>query len=164
MKSLLILGAGGHGKVVQEVAHDFLGYEMIDFLDDNAKNAIGKIEDFGKFRSTYKNAFVALGNNALREGLIMKLKANNFIVVNIIHPSAIISSSTKLGTGIYIGAGAILNSNTTVCDGTIIGIGARMDHDSVASKFSYIKTGAVLMDGSTIGEKGTIKEGSFFYK
>lgn len=162
MKNLLILGAGGHGKVVKETAHDFLGYDKIDFLDDNFKDAIGRIEELEKFRNNYENAFVALGNSDLREKIVIKLEKYSFNLVNIIHPSAIVSSSTNFGKGIYIGAGAILNSNTTICDGVIIGIGAKMDHDSVAGKFSYIKTGAVLMDGSTVGEKEIVKEGSFY--
>lgn len=44
MKRLLIIGAGGHGKVVAEVAAD-IGYEHIDFLDDTAQEAIGKVSE-----------------------------------------------------------------------------------------------------------------------
>lgn len=38
--NLLIIGAGGHGKVVVEIAVDF-GYEKIDFLDDDSPEAVG---------------------------------------------------------------------------------------------------------------------------
>jgi hypothetical protein len=41
MKSLLIIGAGSHGRVVAETA-EVCGYDKIDFLDDNSRNAIGK--------------------------------------------------------------------------------------------------------------------------
>lgn len=44
MKRLLIIGAGGHGKVVAEVAKD-VGYEEIAFLDDISLEAIGKISE-----------------------------------------------------------------------------------------------------------------------
>jgi UDP-N-acetylbacillosamine N-acetyltransferase len=162
MKSLLILGAGGHGKVVKEIARDFLGYEVVDFLDDNAKNAIGRIKDLEKFRKSYTKAFVALGNNDLRKELFIMLEKKGFEIVNIIHPSAIISSSVKLGKGIYIGAGAILNAKTIICDGVIIGIGAKIDHDSKVCEFSYIKTGSIVMAGSKVCEKEIIKEGSVY--
>ena len=42
MKKLLIIGYGGHGKVVREIAED-IGYTDIAFLDDNNNEAIGKI-------------------------------------------------------------------------------------------------------------------------
>lgn len=50
MKSLLIVGAGGHGQVVKKIAQD-LGYERIDFIDDHNSHAIGKIKDFEKIES-----------------------------------------------------------------------------------------------------------------
>lgn len=55
-KRLLILGAGGHGKVVREVALSLLDidgnpvYESVDFLDDNSVDVIGKIADLEKYR------------------------------------------------------------------------------------------------------------------
>lgn len=59
-KRLLVIGDGGHGKVVAEVAED-IGYEKIAFLDDNSPNAVGKISEMGKFREEYSEAFVGYG-------------------------------------------------------------------------------------------------------
>ena len=50
MKSILIIGAGGHGQVVAEIAED-CGYLKIAYLDDNSDLAIGKINEMDKFRS-----------------------------------------------------------------------------------------------------------------
>lgn len=69
MKHLLIIGAGGHGKVVAEVAED-VGYEQIAFLDDHAPEAIGKVSELEIFKEQYSNAFVGIGNNKLRGELI----------------------------------------------------------------------------------------------
>lgn len=59
MHALLIIGAGGHGQVVAEVA-SACGYDKIDFLDDQNKCAIGKIKEFDKYLDQYKEAFVVL--------------------------------------------------------------------------------------------------------
>ena len=56
MKALLIIGAGGHGRVVAEVATE-LGYDNIAFLDDNSETSIGKIDEMDKFVENYHNAF-----------------------------------------------------------------------------------------------------------
>ena len=61
-KNLLILGAGGHGKVVREVALSIVDgymprYSKVDFLDDYADNAIGKIQDLKDYVEIYDDLF-----------------------------------------------------------------------------------------------------------
>ena len=58
MKKILVIGAGGHGKVVAEVA-EALGYDAVAFLDDNSAIAIGKTSEFEKFQEEYPEAFVS---------------------------------------------------------------------------------------------------------
>lgn len=67
-KSLLIIGAGGHGKVVKEVA-EAVGYDKIAFLDDNSAEAVGKIADAKQFVQEYQAAVVGIGNNKFRSKL-----------------------------------------------------------------------------------------------
>lgn len=68
-KNLLIIGAGGHSKVVKEIA-EALGYTKIDFLDDNSTEAIGKIADSKDYVDKYHEAFVGIGNNKFRGELL----------------------------------------------------------------------------------------------
>ena len=68
MKKLVILGAGGHGKVVADIAVKN-GYEEIVFLDDNKTSCagfsvVGKIEDAAKIKG---DKFVAIGDANLRQ-------------------------------------------------------------------------------------------------
>ena len=60
-KSLLILGAGGHGKVVKEVALAIKNtsenvYDRVDFLDDNSNEAVGKISEVELFKKAFPQA------------------------------------------------------------------------------------------------------------
>ena len=71
-KSLLIIGAGGHGRVVKEIAESIeegnsLKYGTIDFLDDNFEKSVGKIDDLGSIGKNYDEVFCAIGNNELRK-------------------------------------------------------------------------------------------------
>ncbi|MDZ5016926.1 hypothetical protein GNF72_17230, partial [Clostridium perfringens] len=77
MDNLLIIGAGGHGKVVAEAAELEKKYDKISFLDDreDIKNIynfkiVGKIDEYVNFANYYKYAFVAIGNNEKRLELI----------------------------------------------------------------------------------------------
>jgi len=51
-KSLLIIGAGGHGFVIKEIAES-CKYDRIDFLDDKNPVAIGRISNLDKFAKEY---------------------------------------------------------------------------------------------------------------
>ena len=70
---LIIIGAGGHGKVVLDIAKKLGHWKYINFLDDNEKlkivsgiNVLGKTSDASKYVSTH-DIFVAIGNNTVRE-------------------------------------------------------------------------------------------------
>ena len=76
-KNLLIIGAGGHCKVVKEIA-EALCYKNIAFLDDNSQEAIGKIADSKAFVNDYQEAFVGIGNNKFRGELLTRLEQEGF--------------------------------------------------------------------------------------
>ena len=65
--NLLIIGMGGHGYVVKEVAENMDVFDRIDFIDDHNEKAIGTIKDLKKLRSTYDTIHVSIGNLELRK-------------------------------------------------------------------------------------------------
>lgn len=117
---LLILGAGGHGKVVKEVAESIVDssgkcvYEQIEFLDDKNKEAIGKIEDIEKFVGEFDHAFVGIGNNKLRGKLINRLERAGYKIPVLIHPTAYVSRSAEIRKGTVIEPKAIVKAGISV--------------------------------------------------
>ena len=132
--NLLIIGAGGHGKVVAEIAAD-CGYRKIDFLDDNSSDAIGKISDLEKL-----------------EGL-------GYQVPVLIHPTAYISRTAKIEKGTVVEPKAIVNVNTTIRTGCIISVGVIVDHDVIIEKCCHINAGAIVKAGATIEEYTQLEAG-----
>ena len=124
MKSLLIIGAGGHGQVVKEIAQD-LGYERIDFIDDYNSQAIGKIKDLENFKE-YENAFIGIGNNQLRNKLIDLLERFGYQVPVLIHPTAYISRRASIEAGTAVEPQAIVNANTKIRKGSIVSVGGKV--------------------------------------
>lgn len=149
MKSLLIIGAGGHGKVVAEIAKD-IGYEHIAFLDDNAPEAIGKVSEIEKFKSQYRDAFVGIGNNKLRDELIKKLKDCGYNIPILIHPSAYVSRTAKIDIGTVVEPKAIVNANSHVGTGCIISVGAIVDHDVDIGECCHVNAGAIVKAGGKV--------------
>ncbi|WP_461206127.1 PglD-related sugar-binding protein [Clostridium sp. DL1XJH146] len=147
--NLLIIGAGGHGKVVKEAAEALKIYNRIDFLDDNSELAIGRVDEYEKFSNVYQYAFVAIGNAEIRNELVHKLSVL-YSIPSIIHPTAYVSTSVQLGTGCYVGTKSVLNTNSHIKDGCIIGIGALIDHDCVVGEYSYVNAGAIVKAGCRV--------------
>ncbi len=148
-RSLLIIGAGGHGKVVAEVARD-CGYEEIAFLDDNSNEAIGKISEMQKFSSLYKEAFVAIGNNQVRGEIISRLENEGYEIPVLMHPTAYISRTAKIQSGSVVEPKAIVNTNAEISEGCIISVGAIVDHDTKLEKCVHVNAGAIVKAGTTV--------------
>lgn len=167
MENLLIIGAGGHGKVVAEAAELENHYEEIAFLDDNNKidkiydfSIIGKINEYKSFKKKFKYAFVAIGNNEVRLKLINALLKEGFIVPKIIHPRATVSKYSKIDAGTVVLSGSIVNVNCSIGKGCILNINSTLDHDSIIEDGVHISSGAVVRSMVNIGELSTIKAGA----
>ena len=149
-RNLLILGAGGHGRVVKETAEAMGCFHKIDFLDDSSELAIGKCKDFKQYLGEYANAFVAFGNNELRYEWTVKLTEAGYKLTTLIHPTAYVSPSASVGEGSIVVAKAAVNANVIVDKGCIISLGALVDHDSYIGECAHINTGVVVKAGSRV--------------
>lgn len=157
-KCLLILGAGGHGKVVAEIAAD-CGYTKIDFLDDNSPDALGKIGEYRTFVQKYSRVFVAIGNNRLRLELLKQLLKAGFTIPALVHPTAYVSRTASIGAGTVVEPKAIVNANTTVGTGCILSVGSIVDHDVVLGECVHINVGAIVKAGARVEAETKLEAG-----
>ena len=160
MKSLIIIGAGGHGRVARDVAAA-IGYQEVLFLDDNPsiEGVIGPVFDYKKYIGK-RDLFVAIGNNAIRASIQRDIMTCGGKSVTLVHPSAIIGSEVKIGDGAVVMPGAIINCNSTVGEGAIINTAASVDHDCVVGDFSHISVGAHLAGTVKVGNNCFIGAGA----
>lgn len=162
-KELLIIGCGGHAKVITDIAKD-VGYEKIFYQDNNLKK--NKFLDSKVFHQEFKNFdknfFVALGDNYLREKVTtnFKLKNPNSVAVSLIHPSSYISKSCSIGNGTVIMPLCIVNSHTKVGEGVIINNRSSIDHDNVLMNYSSIAPGVTTGGNVKLGERSAISIGA----
>ena len=157
-RSLLIIGAGGHGRVVTEVAKD-CGYEEIAFLDDRSDEAIGKIDEMKMFTSLYREAFVAIGNNQVRGEILEQLKSAGYEIPVLVHSTAYISRMAKIQRGTVVEPKAIVNTNADISEGCIISVGAIIDHDTKLERCVHINAGAVVKASTSVPEYQRVDAG-----
>lgn len=164
MKSLLILGAGGFGHMIQETAY-LLGYETAVFLDDAVREegVVGKCCDYMEFREKYDTAVAALGDNNMRLYWTEKLMEAGYDVPAMIHPSAVVSPSAVIGNGTFVMQRAVVNTHTVVEHGVLINSGAVVDHDSRIGKGAHIGLGSVVKADCTIEPKQKVEAGEVIF-
>lgn len=159
LKKLLIIGAGGHGKVTAEIAEALGVYETVDFADDNNSNAVGRIADLERLHKLYDCAFVGIGDNRLRAELINKLEEIGYEVPVLIHPTAYVSKSATIEKGSILEPMSLVNANTYVGAGCIISVGAIVDHDVMLESCCHINAGAIVKAGAKIDEFRKLEAG-----
>lgn len=158
---LIILGSGGYGKTVGDVATQ-LGYE-ITFLDDFIPGY--QLVNFANYISNptnniQKTYFIpALGNNKFRLEWIEKLEQHGAKLATLIHPAAYISPTATIHDGTVILPHAIINTNVVIGKGCIINCGAIVDHGCVIEEGCHICLGAIVKGENKIQSKTKIEAG-----
>ena len=183
---MLVIGAGGHAKVVIELVRAIGAYEIIGLIDVNLSGPpilgvpiLGTDGDLPRLRREgIAHAFVGIGNNQRRLQTGYYLRQNDFEIINAISPAAIVSASARLGYGIAVMAGAVINAEARVDDFSIINTHSSVDHDCWigecahvcpgstlagnvrVGRLAFIGAGATVIPGTTIGQNATIGAGA----
>lgn len=161
--SVLVVGAGGHAKVVLATLYD-LGIDVEGVLDDARVSAIGEIlgvpiiGPISLLSEQPARAVLAIGSNAVRQRLAASLVEVEWLTL--VHPRAVVHESVTLGSGTVVFAGAVLQPDTVVGRHVIVNTGATIDHDGRIVDFAHVAPGAHLSGGVTVGEGGFLGVGA----
>ena len=192
MKKTLVLGAGGHAKVVAEVLRclerpvdGFVtpGFERgSDFFHSII---IGNDEDVLQWQPDQINLYNGIGSlpgNTLRWRIAKKMRKHGYTFSKIVHPSAVVAKGVSLEDGVQVMAGVVIQPETTIGQDSIINTSASIDHDCVIGKKCHIApsvacsggveigdgthvgTGAVITQGVKIGKGCVVAAGSVVYR
>ena len=154
MNRLIIIGAGGHGKVIADNALKN-GYTDISFVDDCATGdcmgfpIIGTSAEIESLNDGKTDFIIGIGNNSIRKMIAEKYDVN---WVTLIHPSAQISVNVSFEKGTVVMAGAVVNVCTKIGKHCIVNTGAVIEHDNVIEDYAHISPRAALGGTVCIGE------------
>lgn len=151
---LIIIGAGGHGKVIADLAIK-IGYSEIFFVDDNSLGKcldfpiIGNCENLIELDNGQTDFVVAIGNNKTRKNIAEKYRVN---YVKLIHPSAQIGLDVKIGVGTVVMAGVVINPASIIGKHCIINTDAIVEHDNIIENYVHISPKVALGGTVSISE------------
>lgn len=172
MKKVILIGGGGHCKVVIDVIRSTGLYDISGIVDEKLDltsrvegvPVIGRDSDLETLYSgKIHQAFVAIGSvgdTKIRRRVASRLRQIGFTLPILVHSSAQVAPSVELSQGVLVAAGVVIQPGTKVGENVIINSGAVVDHDCSIGEFAHIAPGAVLSGGVTVGSETHIGTGS----
>jgi UDP-perosamine 4-acetyltransferase len=172
MEKIILVGAGGHCKVIIDIIKSNGKFEIVGITDKEVSpgNNILGVPIIGDdsvlpdvYKSGVRNAFVCIGalnNLKVRDKIQKNLNNIGFETPILIHPKAIVSPFAKIKSGTCVMAGAVINPGTTIAENCIINSGAVIEHDCNIGRNVHISPRACICGGVSIKEHSHIGAGS----
>lgn len=189
MNNLVIIGAGGCGREVLQWANDVNKQQNLwnikGFINDDLSALDGKTCDYGiistidSYTICDNDLFIcAIGDSHSRKMISEKMTSRGAKFTSIIHPSAVIADTSRIGTNVIIYPFSVISDNTEISDGCIINMYSSVAHDSVVKEYctisahcditgrcevgayTFMGTSSKMIPGTHIGEDVYICAGS----
>lgn len=157
-RRLLVLGAGGHGKVVADAALASGRYGSVAFADDRAsarhrpigRDVVGAIDD-AVATGAFDALVVGIGNNAARLAMQQRLEALGAPFDAVVHPRAVVAPSATIGPGSVLMAGVVVNAQARIERAVIANTACVVEHDCVVADGAHLSPGALLAGECSVG-------------
>jgi acetyltransferase EpsM len=160
--SIILIGAGGHSKVIQDCIAAQGVYTIIGILDDRFEESFeeneciyGPLNHIDSITKLHQNVvcLVAIGNNSIRKQIVDKLQGlTSLSFGTVIHPSATVSPSAAIGEGTVVMPNVVVNADSKVGKHSILNSGCIVEHDNILGDFVHISPNVALTGSTTIGE------------
>ena len=164
MSSLLIFGAGGHGRVVADAALAAGQWLRVLASDRDPERCNGELLTGVTLLPAYAATatagaiHVAIGNGANRAKEVAALPPG--LLATVVHPQASVSRHARLGPGCFVAAQAVVGPSAAVGVSVIVNHGAVVDHDVRVGDFSHIAPLAALGGGAQLGRRVLVGSGA----
>ena len=161
MDDVVIIGAGGHGKVVLDILLAEGKYRPVGFVDNNPSlldsyvcglPVLGPINALPRLkRQRIRHAIIAIGDNRQRLAQRPLVDAEGFTVVSAVHPAAYVSPRATLGRGVVVAPGARIIVEANIRDLAIVNTAAVIEHECDVGEGAHVCPGAILAGRVRLG-------------
>ena len=163
-ENVIVIGAGGHAKVVADIARKN-GDTVLGFLDDNelkrdsdffGAKVLGTVAEYKKYAKE-ASFIIAIGNNSIRKKIADDMICRFYTAI---HPSAVIGEGAEIEEGSFVGALAVVNPDAKVGKHAIINTAAVVEHDCIVGDYVHLSPNAALCGAAVVGECSWIGAGA----
>ena len=169
-RGVVIVGAGGHGRVVLDILRAAGHGRPIGFIDADpalAGSTVAGLPVLGSVnvlpslrRRRIRRAVIAIGDNRTRTHYAELLREQGFELINAVHPSAFVAPGAVLGENIVIAPMAAVGTEARVGDSAIINTAAVVDHECNVGPGAHLCPGAVLAGRVRVGRGAFVGAGA----
>ena len=161
MQNLIIIGAGGLGREVYDLAVDAGTYLVRGFVDANPAAAPGVAPVLGTpddYEIQQGDVFIcAIGNPVVRRKCVEQLQQRGAQYATLIHPSAIVSPTAQIGVGSIVKPYVTIGSLACIGEHTVVQPHATLEHDVCVGSFCLIGAGSVMQGATTLADSSILK-------
>jgi UDP-perosamine 4-acetyltransferase len=162
---VIILGAGGHAKVlIDTLLHD-ASINIIGILDPNpvllgqtilGARVLGNDDEIKYYAPDSVRLVNGVGSvdlPSVRKNIFLRFKAKGYEFLTVRHPHSYIAASAVLGEGCQVMAGSVIQPGTTIGNDVVINTNVSVDHDCMLADHIHLAPGSVLSGDVRIGEE-----------
>lgn len=162
MQKIVVIGGGGHAKVVASIVKKLGKFEILGYTDNENHGSLlgmpylGTDEVLPRLKKDQPQCVAVLGigylgNDDVRAHLVEKLRGFGFAMPAIVSPATVVNEDVQIGGGTVVMDGVVINSGTRIGFYAIINTSASIDHDCEIGDFTHIAPGVSLSGGVKIG-------------
>ena len=156
---LAIVGAGGHGRVIADLALHAQLFDSVVFFDDNIKPAgisalgerVGAFDQIAARSGLFDQIIVGVGDNQTRLQISQHCLSQDLSMATIIHPTACVSAHARIGAGSVVFAQSVVNIGSHLGCAVIVNTGVIVEHDAQLADGVHICPGAALAGRVSVG-------------
>lgn len=188
MRQAIVIGTGGHSRVILSILKECRNHDIIGLLDLNKPNneesimdvpVIGSASSLDEYQdSSSLDLFLAIGNNKIRSEWWKKISKMGLKIPNLISPHAVIDSTAEIGVSNVICANAFIGPDAVLQNNNLVNTGAVIEHEvsvgsnchfapsstvagrTVIKDNCFVGAGATVIDSITVESEVTIGAGS----
>ncbi len=167
---VVIIGAGGHGKVVLDLLRVAGQHRPVGFVDADPSlrgktvaglPVLGPASELTRLRKKgVRGALVAVGDNRVRRGYAAEIDAAGLEAVAAVHPAAVVSKSAVIGRGAVVCAAAVVSAEAGVGEFSILNTAAVAEHECRLGAGVHLAPGALLAGRVEVGDEAFVGLGA----
>lgn len=167
-KRLVIIGGGGHSKVITNIIkRDYPEYEIIGYIDKQKRELelvyLGDVDNLDNFNFNDIELVLAIGQVDMgkdRKLLVDSLKEKGFKFFTLISKNSIVSRDSIIGEGSVVLDNVVVNVSCKIGRFCILNTSSVVEHDCVIGDFVHLAPGVILSGGVSIEDHCFLGAGS----